>query len=324
MSFTLWRYPKRRFQVGGEAFAVSIKSRSDGLVSVLWRGRDQVAVDATPLLGPESVRNHRLETILADGRPLAVEAGYISLWNTGIVATAGGALVHESHPGKTVAYPENYRDKMAQSSSMSELMAAEGGADGTDFGVWKRNRVAIIVDIVMGLIFFVAAKLTDLPTAALVAAGLGIALVVVQRFVTVDLIGGMALFGVAMALVSAGLALAFQDDLAVKMRGVILGTIGAILFLGDGLLLKGRRLGAGMARYIPYSDIDPRRLAIGMGLLGLVMALINLAAAQWLSTDLWLYYTTFGDILLFAILVQFVFKYARDPALSAPKAVPAG
>jgi intracellular septation protein A len=108
------------------------------------------------------------------------------------------------------------------------------------------------------------------------------------------------------------------------MRGVILGTIGAILFLGDGLLLKGRRLGAGMARYIPYSDIDPRRLAIGMGLLGLVMALINLAAAQWLSTDLWLYYTTFGDILLFAILVQFVFKYARDPALSAPKAVPAG
>jgi hypothetical protein len=79
MSFTWWRYPKRRFQVGGESFAVTMKARSDGLVSALWRGRDQVAVDATPLLGPESVRNHRLETILADGRPLAVEAGYISL-----------------------------------------------------------------------------------------------------------------------------------------------------------------------------------------------------------------------------------------------------
>jgi intracellular septation protein A len=204
---------------------------------------------------------------------------------------------------------------------MSEMMAKEGAADGTDFGVWKRNRVAILVDIAMGLIFFVAAKLTDLPTAALIAAGLGIALVIVQRFVTVDLIGGMALFGVVMALLSAGLALAFQDDMAVKMRGVILGTIGAILFLGDGLLLKGRRLGAGMARYIPYSDIDPRRLAIGMGLLSLVMALINLAAAQWLSTDLWLYYTTFGDILLFAILVQFVFNHARGKPVSlAPSA----
>jgi intracellular septation protein A len=318
MSFTWWRYPKRRFEVEGEAFAVIVKARSDGLASSLWRGREQIAQDQTPLLGPESVRNHRLTATLADGRPLEVEAGYVSLSNIGIAARAGGALVHESHPGKTVAYPEKYREKAAQSRSMSELMAKEGASDGADFGVWKRNKWAIAVDIAIGLIFFIVAKLTDLPTGALVAAGLGIALIVVQRFVTVDLIGGLALFGVAMALLSAGLALAFQDDLAVKMRGVILGTIGAVLFLGDGLLLKGRRLGAGMARYIPLSEIDPRRLAIGMGLLGLVMALINLAAAQWLSTDIWLYYTTFGDIILFAILVQFVFRYARGTAQTAP------
>lgn len=316
MSFTWWRYPTRRFQLGGERFAVTMKARSDGLVSSLWRGRERLAADSTPLLGPESVRNHSLGAALPDGRQLEVEAGYVTLWTTGIAVKANGVLVHESHPGKPIAYPEKHREKAAQSRTMSELMAAE---DGADFGVWKRNRVAIAVDIAMGLIFFIVAKLTDLPTAALVAAGLGIALVIVQRFVTVDLIGGMALFGVAMALISAGLALAFQDDMAVKLRGVILGTIGAVLFLGDGLILKGRRLGAGMARYIPYRDIDHRRLAIGMGLLGLVMALINLAAAQWLSTDLWLYYTTFGDILLFAVLVQFVFSHARDkPAFAAP------
>jgi len=311
MSFTWWRYPTRRFEVGAERFAVVMKARSDGLVSSLWRGRERLAEDRTPLLGPESVRNHRLAATLGDGRPLEVEAGYVSLWTMGIKVTADGALIHESHPGRTIAYPEAYREKGARSRTFSELMAEERATSGTDFGVWKRNRVPLAVDIAMGLIFFIVAKLTDLPTAALVAAGLGIALIVAQRFVTVDLIGGLALFGVVMGLLSAGLAIAFQDDLAVKLRGVILGTISAVLFLGDGLLLKGRWLGAGLARYIPYRGIDPRRLAVGMGMLGLVMALVNLAAVRWLSTDAWLYYTTFGDFVLFMILVQLVFRYAR-------------
>ena len=55
----------------------------------------------------------------------------------------------------------------------------------------------------------------------------------------------------------------------VKMRSTIVGLISAALFLGDGLL-GGNRLGRGMARYLPYNDIDPGRLALGVGLLGLV------------------------------------------------------
>jgi hypothetical protein len=50
-----------------------------------------------------------------------------------------------------------------------------------------------------------------------------------------------------------------------------------------------------MARYLPYTDIDPGRLAIGMGLLGLVMAGLNLLVAKFASTDLWLFYSTFVD-----------------------------
>lgn len=311
MSFTWWWYPKRRFAIDGERYVVAMRARSDGLASSLSRNGIVVARDHTPLLGPDSVRNHRLHGTTADGHALEVEAGYVSLWSIGIAARADGRLVEESHPGKAIAYPDRYREQAIKAHSFKDLVKEGAAEGGQDFGVWKRNRVPIAVDIAMGLIFFVVAKLTDLPTAALVAAGLGILLIVADRFVSADLIGGMALFGIVMALLSAGLAIAFQDDLAVKLRGVILGGIAAICFFSDGLLLKGRRLGRGMMRYIPYRDIEPKRLALGMGMLGLVMVGVNLAAAFLLSTDAWLFYTTFGDFVLIVILMQFVFRYAR-------------
>jgi predicted permease len=40
---------------------------------------------------------------------------------------------------------------------------------------------------------------------------------------------------------------------------------------------------------------DARRLALGMALLGLTMAGLNLLATHWLSKDAWLSYTTFVD-----------------------------
>src|SRR3546814_6829082 len=99
-----------------------------------------------------------------------------------------------------------------------------------------------------------------------------------------------------MLLISAGLAIVFQDDMAIKMRGTIVGLIGAALFLSDGLL-GGNRLGKGMARYLPYNDLEPGRLAVGMGLLGLVLAGINYLVAKFASTDVWLFYSTFVDFI---------------------------
>lgn len=309
---TMWRYT-RPFRVDGRDYRVVLRSRTDGLASQLEHEGVVLATDHTPIGGPDAVRNHRLAAALPDGRPLEVEAGYVSLWTVGIRATVDGRVVHESHPGRTIAYPERYREKTAASKAetLGEALTGGGGDPDVDLGIWRRNRVPLAVDISMGLIFFALAKLTDLTTAALVSAGLGVGLVVAQRFVKVDLVGGLALFGVAMALVSAALALAFQDDMMVKLRGVLLGLISASLFLGDGLLLRGRRLGAGLARYVPFTDLDPRRLSIGMGVLGLVLAATSWAAARFLTTDLWLYYTTFGDILLVMVLGQFAFAYAR-------------
>ena len=280
---------RRPFAVGGHRAQATIRARSDGLFSELAIDDTIVATDHTPAMGEESTRNHRLRATLPDGRALDVEAGYLNWINVGIAATLDGAAIHESHPGRRIAFP-----------AAAAKMVRKGGMmdDSYDATVWARNKVPIAVDLALGLLFFVVAKLTDLRTAALVGAGVGIALVVAQRFIETDIIGGMALFGIVMALISAGLAWAFEDDMMVKMRTTIVGLIGAAFFLTDGLLLRGKRLGAGMARYLPYKDIVPPRLAIGMGTMGLVMAGLNWGVASVASTDVWLFYTTFGDVVI--------------------------
>jgi intracellular septation protein A len=274
---------------------VTFWSRLTGLFTELRVAGQLVASDHTSPTGADATRNHRLAANLPDGSSFEVEAGYISWWNVA-VAVRRGELVHESHPGRRIAMPEAAA-KMARDPAV-------------DMGAYQRNKAPLMVDLALGLLFFAVAKLTDLKTAALVAAAAGIALVIAQRFVKVDLVGGLALFGVLMLLVSAGLAILFQDDMAVKMRTTIVGLISSILFLGDGLL-GGNRLGKGLARYLPYKDIDPGRLGIGMGVLGLVMAALNYAVAKLASTDAWLFYNIFGDFVLGLLLFFAVLRFAR-------------
>ncbi len=299
----IWLY-KRPFRVGMHEALVQLDARLGGLFSSLWIEGKEVAWDSTPAAGQEAVRNHALSATLPDGRLLEVDAGYISMSNVGIAAKVEGVLVHESHPGRRIAYP-----------ARAAKMITQQGRDGRpayDPDKLRRNKVPIMVDIATGILFFIVAKLTDLRTAALIGAGLGIALIIAQRFVKVDLIGGLALFGVVMLLISAGFAILFEDDELIKQRSTIVGLIGAACFLFDGLILKGRRLGHGMNRYLAYSDIDEQRLAIGMGLTGAVMALANYLVVRLVSTDVWLFYTTFGDIPLSIGLVLLAIKWARS------------
>ncbi len=299
----LWLY-KRPFNLGLEhECTVLIDSRMSGMWSLFFVDGTLAAQDFTPVSGPAAVRNHRLVATLPDGRLLEVEAGYISWVNTGIAARIDGALVHESHPGKRIAFPERAAKAIAEQNA--------DGQSSYDPGKLKRNKVPILVDIATGLLFFIVAKLTDLKTAALVGAAVGLGLVVVQRFVSVDLIGGLALFGVFLLLVSAGFAILFDDEEVIKQRSTIVGLIGAACFLFDGLVLKGRKLGAGLNRYLAYTDVNERRLAIGMGVTGLVMAGGNWVVAKLFSTDSWLFYTTFLDIPLSMALVLGAISWAR-------------
>lgn len=295
MGFAFARY-RRRFALDDLPCEVVIRAEFEGLHSELFVGGMLQASDFSPTMGPDAVRNHRLSGLLPSGEQFEVEAGYINLVNVGIAVRREGQVVHESHPGSRIAYPEG--------------MVKMASDPGTDMNRYKANKVPILVDLALGVLFFVVAKLTDLSTAALVGAAAGIALVVAQRFVKVDLTGGLALFGVVLLLISAGLAIAFQDDMAVKMRGTIVGAISATLFLGDGLL-GGNRLGKALTRYLPYTDIDPGRLALGMGVLGLVMAGLNYAVASLASTDVWLFYTTFVDFFLVMLMILAVFSFAR-------------
>jgi intracellular septation protein A len=298
----LARY-RRLFMLGALPGEVVVTIRTTGMESILIVGGGLIAEDRTPLGGPQATRNHKLAATLPDGRAIDVEMGYVSWWTVGIAVRLDGILVHESHPGRRIAYP-----------ARAARMAAKSSADGFDPGQIRRNKVPLMVDVALGLLFFVVAKLTDLGTAALVGAGAGLALVAVQRFVKVDLLGGLALFGIVMLLISAGLALAFQDDMMVKMRTTIVGLISAAFFLGDGLL-GGNRLGRGLCRYLPYTDIDPGRLALGMGLLGLVMAGLNHGVATLTGTDFWLFYTTFVDLFLAMAMILVVFAFARGRLL---------
>ena len=304
----LWTY-RRPFTVQGQAYTVLIEIGLSSWRSRLMRGAQELARDTTAEAGfSMDFRNHRLCHTLADGSPMEVETGYISLWTTGIAVRVDGQLVHESHPGRTIRWP---------------LLKAQGPTGGQteehmreqqqrDAAQWVRNKPSLMVDIALGLLFFVVAKVTgNLTTAALVGAGAGLAVVVAQRFVKADLLGGLAMFGVFTLLLSAGFSLWFQDERMVQLKGSILGVLIAGLILADAVFNRGRYFGARIARYLIGMSVDAQRLALGMALLGLTMAGLNLAATHWLSKDNWLFYTTFIDAPLAMALGFVVFRFAR-------------
>ena len=311
MSFTWWRYPTRRFSVDGLSFAVSSRARSDGLHTALTMLGVAQCTDVTPVFGPESVRNHGLRTTLPDGRTLEVELGYMGYWTTEIVARIDGVLVYESHEGRVPAYPKKYKATAAQHSNLGEMATAGQAGQGMNSGVFSRqNRLPFAIDVATGLLFYFVAKFTDLQTAAVLGIVVGFSLVIFQRVTKIDVTGGLALFGIAMLCISAALAVWLNDDEWIKLRGTITGIIAASFFIIDGAR-GGPYIGKGLARYMPYSDINAGRFAIVMGMIGMIMAALNYGAAKLLTTDNWLFYKTFVDNFIVIGLVLFAMRFAR-------------
>jgi intracellular septation protein A len=304
--FSFWTY-RRPFMLDNRSALVVMKATSKGLFSTLSLDGMELCYDFTPLFTSEALRNHDLTVTLPDGRMLSVEAGYCSMTNAAIAVRLDGKLIHESHPGVAIKYPEKAARQILKAEHEKSLETIDPAVD---FSRLTANRLPIFVDIVTGLLFFVVAKATDLTTAALTGAAVGIALIIIQWRTKLDLLGGLAKFGIIMLLISAGFAYAFQDDAMVKMRSTIVGLIGAAAFLSDGLI-GGRWLGEPMSRYMVYTDIMPRRLAIGLGLVGLTMAALNWLVAFSFSTDVWLFYTTFVDIVVSMMLILMVIRWAR-------------
>ena len=186
---------------------------------------------------------------------------------------------------------------------------------------FKRNWPSLAVDIGLGFVFFFVAKWTDLTTAAIWGAVAGLALVVVQQFVKkVDLLGGLALFGIVMMIISAIYAFVLQDEYLIQMRTTVMGLFGATLYLLDGVILKGRYLGERTSRYMFMPDIVPQRLALALGAISIIMALLNWGVVRLVSKDIWLYYTTFGDFFVAVILFSVAIKWVVVPGYDAARA----
>jgi intracellular septation protein A len=318
IGFRFWTY-HRRFMAQGLPCALRFEAGLKGTQTILSVADVEHDACFRPAMGEQAVINHQLTAVLPDGAKLNVEAGYFNWWNIAIAAHLNGALIHESHPGKAIRLPDRAIKMMTETNSKIDPETGKIRHDpAMDYSKISANKVPIAVDIATGLLFFVVAKLTDLTTAALVGAGVGIALVIAQRFVKVDLLGGLAMFGIVMLLISAGFAYAFQDEDWVKMRSTIVGLIGATVFLSDGLLFKGRYMGRALSRYIAYTDIREHRLSISLGLVGIAMAALNYGVARLFSTDIWLFYTTFGDIFVSFAMALYAINWSRRGSMHKP------
>lgn len=295
----------KSFQLDGRAIAVEHEVFVESNRSSLSIDGTVVATDGVAKGGRDLLRNHFLTWTRPDGRVLEVEIGAATSWSYGLAARLDGATVYESHPGKPLGYGRRIKGFVdwADDQNTPEKKARADAA-------WKRNWPSLATDLTLGLVFFFVAREFGLVTAALGGAAAAIVLWVVQKMIKVDLLGGLAVFGIAMSLVSAAFALIVQDERIIQYRGTILGIIGAIPFLADGYLAKGQKLAVRLARYLQF-PVDAGRLGIGMGMIGLVSAAMNALAALLLSRDAWLVFTTFLDMPILMALFLVTLLWVR-------------
>ena len=310
----IWTY-LRPFSYSGADYTVEVFFTFSQTVSRLFKGGELVDEQSVHHMDGVQTFTHVLPT--ASGGALRVEAGYVSWWSVGIAVLDGERTVYESHPGKNVRFAEGMMQGGVRSGGRdASSESAYSGLDlaemvHTNQNKWQRNKYSIYADLALGALFYLVGKFTeDLALAAIVGAGAGLALVVLQRFVKVDLLGGFAVFGTIMLVISAIFSLALQDDYWVQMKGTVLGLFTASIFMIDGVFRQGAYFGARIERYMPL-PLHHNRIAIGMSALGMVMAFANYYVAENFSEDFWLTWTTFLDMPLSIGLFYAIIFWAR-------------
>ena len=245
---------------------------------------------------------HSLKAL--DKSEAQVESGYFNWWNIGIAVIEDGQIVYESHPGKDVRYGEQLVEKLYGNSSDNINHQKNK---------WRENKYSVYADLVLGALFFIVGKITgDLVFATMVGVVAGLSLILLQRFVKVDLLGGFAVFGTIMLLISGIFSLILQDEYWVQMKGTLLGLMVALVFFLDGVFRQGAYFGARCERYLPGGALHHNRLGIGMSFTGVFGALSNYFVAENFSEDFWLTYTTFLDLPIFIVLFLLVLRWSRE------------
>lgn len=292
----IWTYT-RPFQYNNEMYEVKFSYTLSTYTSELYHADMLIDSCTHSFKGGFSVIEHMLQPANSDSTA-SVFVGYCSWWSVGIEVNENNELIYASHPGKDIRFAEK---KIAKFDNWQpELDTQQQKQQHSE--KWQQNKHSILADIALGIAFFIVAKVTgDLTIAALTGVSLGLALIVLQRFVKVDLLGGFAVFGTIMLLISGLFSLAFQSEYLVQLKGTIMGLLTATIFLIDGGLRKGRYFGPRFERFLS-SPVEHQFFVIGLGVIGGVMAGINYLIATYLSEDMWLNYTTFMDTPLYFIL----------------------
>jgi intracellular septation protein A len=318
----IWTY-LRPFSHRGVDYVVEVSLTLSQTFSRLFRGNELVDEQSVHHMDGIQTFVHALSSDA--GEAARVEVGYVSWWSVGVAVMHGEETVYESHPGKNVRFAEGMMQGSAPSPT-SDASSSTPASSGLNVGQmiesnqskWQRNKYSIYADLALGALFYLVGKFTeDLALAAIVGAAAGLALVGVQRFVKADLLGGFAVFGTIMLVISAAFSLALQDDYWVQMKGTVLGLFTASIFLIDGVFRQGAYFGARLERYMPL-PLHHNRIAVGMSGLGIVMALANYYVAENFSEDFWLTWTTFLDmplsIGLFYAIIFWARKKPTEPA----------
>lgn len=295
---------KRPFSIDGVGYVARIQASMTRQSMRVLHGEAVIAEDAITF-AIDGTRNLVARATLPDGRILEVEAGYINWITVAIAVRLDGVLIHESHPGKVIRWPDAFSIDPSDPADIAKINAQAEQASR-----FKRNLPSLLTDIGLGVVFFFVGSHYGLVTAAVVGAIAGVILWIVQKITRIDLLGGLAVFGIVISIISAAFAVVFQDPKIVQMRTTIIGLFVAALFLGDGVLFKGKFLGARLERYLP-PNTDAARLAIGIGALGAFMAGSNAAVTELFSEEQWLFYTTFLDTPLAIALGFGVMAWAR-------------
>ena len=310
----IWTY-LRPFSHHGVEYTVAVSFTFSRTSSRLFRGNELLDEQSAHHMDGIQTFVHALPTEANEAA--RVEVGYVNWWSVGIAVLQDEQTVYESHPGKSVRFAEGMMQGSAPSPASDESSAP--ASSGLDIGQmiesnqskWQRNKYSIYADLALGALFYLVGKLTeDLALAAIVGAAAGLALVGLQRFVKVDLLGGFAVFGTIMLVISAAFSLALQDDYWVQMKGTVLGLFTASIFMIDGVFRQGAYFGARLERYMPL-PLHHNRIAVGMSGLGIVMALANYYVAENFSEDFWLTWTTFLDMPLSIGLFYAIIFWAR-------------
>ena len=241
---------------------------------------------------------------------LKFEFGAISMMKYGLIVARDNDVVWRStdKPFRTANKFDAILEKV---ESLSEGEISEEKQAMLDRQ--KKLRPSIFIDICFGVLFFFVAREFGLVTAALTGACATLVLFAVQPFVKWDLLGGFAVFGVVMSLISAGIAWGFQDDLAVKLRGTWMALIGAGFGLYDAFILNGGYLGKRMAMYMEgIGKLNPKRASLALVGSTLILMGIDTPLAFILTTDQWIWYNSVFDMFIAIPIVLGCMYWARE------------